>query len=236
MNIILIGAQGSGKGTQAELLSQAFGVRHISTGDLFRKALQEKTKFGLQAQVYTERGELVPDEITVAMVLHCIEEPESSQGVVLDGFPRTLAQAQALDTELQHIGRQIDAVVYLNVTRAELLSRLAGRYICRAEQHVYHAKFRPPKVTGVCDLDGSELYQRSDDQGEAIERRLTIFFHETTQVLEYYRRQQKLTEVDADPSVKQVQTVLLSQLSNQAERVIIPRVNDGGHSWQTHAQ
>jgi len=213
MNIILIGAQGSGKGTQADLLSQAFGVRHIATGDLFRQALQEKTKFGLQAQVYTDRGELVPDEITVAMVLHCIEEPESAHGVVLDGFPRTLAQAQALDNELQHIGRQIDATVYLNVSRDELLSRLAGRYICRAHQHVYHAKFRPPKVTGVCDLDGSELYQRSDDIGEAIERRLNIFFHETMQVLDYYREQQKLKEVDADPSVKQVQAALLSQLA-----------------------
>jgi len=214
MNIILIGAQGSGKGTQADLLSQAFGVRHIATGVLFRQALQEKTKFGLQAQVYTDRGELVPDEITVAMVLHCIEEPESTNGVVLDGFPRTLAQAQALDKELQHIGRQIDATVYLNVSRDELLSRLAGRYICRAHQHVYHVKFRPPKVTGVCDLDGSELYQRSDDIGEAIERRLNIFFHETMQVLDYYREQQKLKEVDADPSVKQVQAALLSQLAS----------------------
>lgn len=236
MNIILIGAQGSGKGTQAELLSQALGVRHISTGDLFRKALQEKTKFGLQAQVYTERGELVPDEITVAMVLYCIEEPESSYGVVLDGFPRTLAQAQALDNELQQIGRQIDAVVYLNVSHDELLSRLAGRYICRTHQHVYHEKFRPPKVIGICDLDGSELYQRSDDRGEAIERRLNIFFHETMQVLDYYRKQQKLKEVDADPSVKQVQAALLSQLASHMESVTIPRITDRGFSGQAHAQ
>lgn len=219
MNIILIGAQGSGKGTQAELLAQVFGVRHIATGDLFRQALQEKTTFGLQAQVYIDRGELVPDEITVAMVLDCIEEPESSNGIVLDGFPRTLAQAQALDNELQPIGHQIDAVVYLNVSRDELLSRLAGRYTCRAHQHVYHAKFRPPKVSGICDLDGSELYQRSDDRGEAIEKRLNIFFHETIQVLGYYRKQQKLSEVDADPSVKQVQTALLSQLASYMEKV-----------------
>ena len=219
MNIILIGAQGSGKGTQAELLSQVFGVRHVASGDLFRKALQEKTTFGLQAQSYIDRGELVPDEITVAMVLHCIEEPESSNGVVLDGFPRTLAQAQALDNELQRIGRQIDATVYLNVSRDELLSRLAGRYICRAHQHVYHVKFRPPKVAGICDLDGSELYQRSDDRGEAIEKRLNIFFHETMQVLDYYRQQQKLSEVDADPSVKQVQAALMSQLASHMERV-----------------
>ena len=236
MNIILIGAQGSGKGTQAALLSQALGVRHIASGDLFREALQQKTKFGLQAQVYIDRGELVPDKITVAMVLHSIEEPESSNGVVLDGFPRTLAQAQALDDELLQIGRQIDIAVYLNVTRDELLSRLAGRYICRAHQHVYHAKFRPPKVPGVCDLDGSELYQRSDDRGEAIERRLNIFFHETMQVLDFYEKQQKLKEIDADPSVKQVQAALLSQLASHIVSVKYGMIEGDSSSLGQSAQ
>ncbi len=213
MNIILIGTQGSGKGTQAGLLTKDFGIRHIATGDLFRQALADKTAFGLQAKEYIERGELVPDEITVAMVLHAIEEPESKQGFVLDGFPRTLAQAQALDTELQHISQHINTVVYLNVTHDELMSRLNGRYICRAHQHLYHIKFRPPKVAGICDHDGSELYQRSDDTGEAIERRLNIFFQETTHVLDYYKEQHKLIELDADPSVKTVHTALLSQLN-----------------------
>ena len=218
MNIILIGTQGSGKGTQAALLTQDFGIRHIATGDLFRKALEEKTALGLQAKEYVERGALVPDEITVAMVRTTIEEPESMQGIVLDGFPRNLAQAQALDSELQSIGRQIDAVVYLNVTHEELMSRLAGRYICRAHQHPYHIKFRPPKVAGICDKDGSELYQRSDDTGEAIARRLGIFFQETTQVLDYYKQQQKLLELDADPSVKTVHTGLLTQLNSFMEQ------------------
>ncbi|GAC1649942.1 MAG: adenylate kinase [Ktedonobacteraceae bacterium] len=218
MNIILIGTQGSGKGTQAELLTQDFGIRHVATGDLFRQALEEKTAFGLQAKEYIERGELVPDEITVAMVRTAIEEPESAQGIVLDGFPRTLAQAQALDNELQSIGRQIDAVVYLNVTHEELMSRLVGRYICRDHQHLYHIKFRPPKVAGICDQDGSELYQRSDDTGEAIERRLGIFFQETTHVLDYYKEQRKLLELDADPSVKTVHTALLSQLNSYIEQ------------------
>jgi len=218
MNIILIGTQGSGKGTQAALLTQDFGIRHIATGDLFRKALEEKTTLGLQAKEYVERGSLVPDEITVAMVRTTIEEPESKQGIVLDGFPRNLAQARALDSELQSIGRQIDAVIYLNVTREELMSRLAGRYICRAHQHPYHIKFRPPKVPGICDQDGSELYQRSDDTGEAIERRLDIFFRETTHVLDYYKEQRKLLELDADPSVKTVHTALLSQLNSYMEQ------------------
>lgn len=218
MNIILIGTQGSGKGTQAELLTQDLGIRHIATGDLFRQAIEVKTPFGLQAKNYIERGELVPDEITIAMVLATIEEPESIQGIVLDGFPRTLAQAQALDKELQRIGRQIDAVIYLSVTHEELMSRLAGRYICRAHQHAYHIKFRPPKVAGICDQDGSELYQRSDDTPEAIERRLHIFFQQTTQVLEYYKAQHKLLELDADPSVKTVHTALLSQLNTYMEQ------------------
>lgn len=216
MDIILIGAQGSGKGTQAALLAQQFQSRHIASGDMFRKAFEDKTELGMRAKVYADRGELVPDDIVVAMILNTIEEPESRNGVILDGFPRTLAQAKALDAELHHIGRQIDAVIYLNVSRPELLSRLAQRYICRAQQHVYHAKFRPPKVPGICDIDGSELYQRADDTGEAIQRRLDIFFRETTHVLDYYKTRQKLTEIDADPSVKTVQMRLLKELSQFA--------------------
>ena len=215
MNIILIGTQGSGKGTQAGLLTQNFGIRHIATGDLFRKALEEKTPLGLQAKEYIERGELVPDEITLSMVRSVINEPETSRGFVLDGFPRTLAQAQTLDTGLERMEMHIDAIIYLNVTHDELMSRLAGRYICRAHQHLYHIKFRPSKVSGICDIDGSELYQRSDDTSEAIERRLNIFFQETTHVLDYYKAQNKLIELDADPSVKTVHTALVSQLNER---------------------
>lgn len=218
MNIILIGPQGSGKGTQAVLLSKEFHSRHVASGDMFRKAFEDKTELGIRAQAYVDRGELVPDEIAVAMVLSCIEEPESRNGVILDGFPRTLAQARALDQELHQIGRQIDTVVYLNVTHDEIMSRLAQRYICRAQQHVYHAKFRPPKVPGICDIDGSELYQRADDTGEAIQRRLAIFARETTHVLDYYKHQQKLIELDADPSVKTVHTALLARLQNHHQK------------------
>jgi len=169
MNIVLIGAQGSGKGTQAALLTQALGLRHIASGDLFRKAFDEQTKLGIQAKAYMDRGELVPDDLTVAMILRRIEELLHTQGVLLDGFPRTVAQARSLDKGLQRTGRQIDMAVYLNVPREELLFRLSGRYICRAKQHVYHKHTCPPKVAGICDLDGSELYQRSDDRGEAVQ-------------------------------------------------------------------
>lgn len=216
MNIILIGAQGSGKGTQAERLAQSLAVCHIASGDLFRKAFDEKTELGIKAKAYLDRGELVPDEITVAMVLGRIAEPDCANGVLLDGFPRTIAQAQALDEGLT--GAVVDGAVYLDVPREVLLSRLSGRYICRANQHVYNVNTRPPQVPGVCDLDGSELYQRSDDQGEAVQKRLDIFFHETIHLLDYYRNQQKLITVNGNQSVEKVEADLLSAIYQRIEK------------------
>lgn len=215
MYIILFGAQGSGKGTQAELLSQALGIPHVASGDLFRKAFDEKTELGIKAKVYLDRGELVPDEITVAMVFGRLHEPDCAQGVLLDGFPRTVAQAQALDEGLQRIGKQVDLAIYLKVPREELLKRLAGRYICRANQHVYNIYTHPPKVPGICDLDGSELYQRPDDMGEAVEKRLDIFFNQTLLLFDYYGNQHKLVEVDGNQSIDQVQKALLEVIRSR---------------------
>lgn len=209
MYIILIGAQGSGKGTQADLLSRALAIPHVASGDLFRKAQDEKTELGMEAKAYLDRGELVPDDITLAMVLSRLREPDCEKGVVLDGFPRTIAQAEALDKGLEEAGRQIDLAIYLEVPREELLKRLSGRYICRASQHVYNINTRPPKVPGVCDIDGSELYQRSDDTGEAVQTRLDIFFKETIQLLDYYEEQHKLAAVNGNQSIEQVQAELL---------------------------
>ena len=209
MYIILLGAQGSGKGTQAELLSQTLGVPHIASGDLFRKAIDEKTELGLKAKAYIDRGELVPDDLTVTMVVKRLEEPDCSQGVLFDGFPRTVAQAEVLDKGLQEVGKQIDLAIYLQVLREELLKRLSGRYICRAKQHVYNINTHPPKVAGVCDIDESELYQRSDDTGEAVQKRLDIFFKETIRLLDYYGNQKKLVEVDGNQDIDQVQQSLL---------------------------
>jgi adenylate kinase len=208
--IILFGAQGSGKGTQAELLSQTLGVPHIASGDLFRRAIEEKTELGIKAKVYIDRGELVPDDLTVTMVVKRLEEPDSSQGVLFDGFPRTVAQAEVLDKGLQAVRKQIDLAIYLKVPREELLKRLSGRYICRAKQHVYNINTHTPKVAGVCDIDGSELYQRSDDTGEAVQKRLDIFFNETIRLLDYYGNQKKLVEVDGNQDINQVQQSLLS--------------------------
>ncbi len=210
MNIVLIGAQGSGKGTQAEKLTSSLSISHVASGDMFRKAFDEKTELGVKAKVYTDRGELVPDSR--------IKEPDCARGVLLDGFPRNIPQAQALDEGLKDIGRQIDVAIYLDVPREELLKRLSGRYICRANQHVYNIYANPPKVPGVCDLDGSELYQRSDDKGEAVQKRLDIFFNETVRLLDYYGSQDKLIVVNGNQDIDQVHTDILNQINAFMER------------------
>ncbi len=212
MNIILIGAQGSGKGTQAEMLAQALGVPHISSGDLFRKEIEEKTETGLKASEYIDRGELVPDDLTVAMILNRLKQPDCEPGVLMDGFPRTITQAEALDQGLREVGKQINVVVYLTVPREELLKRLSGRYICKANQHVYNIYTRPPKVAGICDLDGSELYQRSDDVGEAVQRRLDIFFNQTIHLLDYYGNQEKVVEVNGSQGIAEVHQALVDAI------------------------
>ena len=209
MQIVLIGAQGSGKGTQADMLAQALAIPHISSGDLFRKEIEGGTDTGLQAKQYIDRGDLVPDQLTVAMVLNRLKQPDCEPGVLMDGFPRTIAQASALDEGLRESGKQINVVVYLSVPREELLQRLAGRYICKARQHVYNIYTRPPKVPGICDIDGSELYQRSDDRGEAVQRRLDIFFKQTIRLLDYYRPQGKVVEVNGKQGIQEVHHALV---------------------------
>src|SRR5258708_19748307 len=218
MDILLIGAPGAGKGTQAEKLSQLFALRHVASGNLFQKAFEEQTELGLKAQKYVDLGELVPDEMTIPMVLRHTEEPEGMDGVVLDGFPRTLAQAQALDAVLQRIHRQIDLAIYLNVSREELLQRLAGRVFCQANQHVYHVKFRPPQVANICDLDESKLYRRPDDSGEALRRRLFIFFNQTIKFLDYYPNQPNLRHVQHNPTIDHTHSLLLNEINDYKGR------------------
>ena len=226
MNIVLIGAQGSGKGTQADMLAQKLGIFHLASGDLFREEIGKKTELGLKAKAFMDRGELVPDEVTISMVLNRISILPDTQGVLLDGFPRTILQAQALDAGLQKIDRKIDLGIYLNVPREELLDRLSGRYICRANQHVYNITSKPPKVSGVCDIDGSELYQRSDDTGEAIQTRLDIFFSETIQLLDFYDKQNKLAEINGNQDIDEVQEELLQTIQHHRDAI----------AWQTSAR
>jgi adenylate kinase len=226
MNIVLIGAQGSGKGTQADMLAQKMGIFHLASGDLFREEIGKKTDLGLKAKAFMDRGELVPDEVTISMVLNRIGSLPDAQGVLLDGFPRTIHQAQALDAGLQKIDRKIDLGIYLKVPREELLDRLSGRYICRANQHVYNITSKPPKVSGVCDIDGSELYQRSDDTGEAIQTRLDIFFSETIQLLDFYDKQNKLAEINGNQDIDEVQEELLQTIQHHRDAI----------AWQTSAR
>jgi adenylate kinase len=213
MNLILVGAQGSGKGTQAQLLSQAFHLKPLASGDLLRDAIAQGTQAGLAAKPYYDRGDLVPDDIVVEMILEAMRDLGDARGIILDGFPRTIPQAQVLDERLRERDRHIDAVIYLAVPREILLDRLSGRYICRAHGHVWNIKTNPPRIAGVCDYDGSELYQRSDDSPERVAHRLDIFFRETIQLLDYYEQQGKLLRVDGTASVEEVNEQILTGLS-----------------------
>lgn len=216
MNIILIGAQGSGKGTQAEVLSSKFSIPHVASGDLFRDAIKNETELGKKVQEYINQGALVPDELTIAMILDRLQQADASHGFILDGFPRTLAQAEALDKSLTSTRHSIDYVIYLNVDRSILEKRLSGRYICREHQHIYNIISHPPRVAGVCDIDGSDLYQRVDDTGETVAKRLDIFFNDTIHLVEYYRNQNKLIEVNGAEDIDKVSSIILSHLTSQA--------------------
>ena len=222
MNIILIGAPGAGKGTQVERLSHNLGLHTVVSGNLVRDAIEQKNDFGEKARSYVERGDLLPDELIIPLVLQHVAAADSQQGVVIAGFPRTRAQAVALDGQLEQAGQHIGLIFNLRVSREELLHRIVGRSICRANQHVYNRYSYPPKVAGICDLDGSTLYQRADDVGETLRRRLILFYQEVTPLLDYYREQQKLVEIDADEGIGQVYTSLLNTIHNRLEGTLAP--------------
>jgi adenylate kinase len=215
--IIFLGAPGAGKGTQAAELSRELGLVHIATGDLFRQALERGTELGLAAKSYMEKGVLVPNQITIDMVRERLAEPDSSRGAILDGFPRNLEQAQALDKALAQAGKAIDKVVYIKVSREELLKRLGGRWICRKCQAPYHITDSPPRVAGICDKCGGELYQRPDDNETSVKKRLEVYFAETAPLIDYYTRGSKLLEIDGEGGVaavaKRIKTALVGERS-----------------------
>ncbi len=198
MILILVGAPGAGKGTQAVGLASEFGLLHLSTGDMFRYHVSQRTPLGLEAQGYMERGELVPDKVVIGMVRERLMQPDAAAGVVLDGFPRTVAQAEALDGLASELSLPLPWALAIDVDRDEVVARLTGRRVCRAAGHPYHVSFRPPRVPGVCDLDGSELYQRADDQIETVMRRLEVYEAETAPVLDYYESRHRLLRVAGD--------------------------------------
>ncbi len=211
-NIIFVGAPGAGKGTQASMVAKKLNLVHISSGDLFRQALEQGTRLGKQAKTYMERGILVPDEITIQMVMERLSAPDGDNGVILDGFPRNLPQAEALDSALDRQGKAIDKVVSIRVSEAELIKRLSGRWLCRQCQAVYNAVNSPPRVAGKCDKCDGELYQRPDDKPETVQKRLDVYFAETAPLIEYYRRQSKLLEIEGEGSVEEVTSRIVSAL------------------------
>jgi adenylate kinase len=214
MNVILIGAQGSGKGTQAELLSREFDLKSLASGELLRDAMERNTPSGQKARPYYDRGDLVPDDIIVGMIVEHLDELDGKRGIVLDGFPRTNAQAYALDVALVNRGQQVNWAIYLDAPRELLVERLSGRYICKAQGHVWNIRTRPPKTPGICDLDGSPLYQRNDDTGEAVRHRLDIFFKETIHLVEYYEARSKLLRIDATKSIQEVNEAIFAALKS----------------------
>jgi len=202
--IVFLGAPGAGKGTQAATVAQELKLMHVATGDLFRQALQEGTELGIQAKSYMEQGKLVPDEVTIQLVLERISAPDCENGVIFDGFPRSLGQAEALDEAMARKNKAIDRVVYIKVAEEELLKRLSGRWICRQCQTPYHEVTNPPKVQGKCDRCGGELYQRADDTVETVKNRLKVYFTETAPLINYYAKADKLLEVEGEGEVDEV--------------------------------
>ena len=206
-----MGAQGAGKGTQAERLAPSLNLYHLSTGEAFRSAISAQTELGVLAKGYLDRGDLVPDDVTLGIVADKLEEiasgagPGRKDGALFDGFPRTLSQAEGLTDQLEKRSEHIVAVIEIEVPRDELIERLSGRRICPTSGTVYHIKFNPPKVAGICDKDGTPLIQREDDTPEAIARRLNLYFEMTAPVLAYYRNLGLLETVDGRKSIDEVQ-------------------------------
>ncbi|MGX7352634.1 adenylate kinase [Enterococcus canis] len=205
MNLILMGLPGAGKGTQAEKIIDAYGIPHISTGDMFRAAMANETELGLKAKSYMDQGALVPDEVTNGIVKERLAEPDTAKGFLLDGFPRTLNQAKALDEILSELNKGIDAVVNIHVAEEILVERLAGRFMCRNCGATYHKIFNPPTEEGTCDrCGGHEFYQREDDKPETVKNRLAVNIESSAPILEYYEAQGLLKTIDGDRDIDEV--------------------------------
>jgi adenylate kinase len=210
--IVLLGPPGAGKGTQAEIISEKFHLAHISSGDLFRENLKKETDLGKLAQGYMTRGELVPDDVTIAMVKERLSRSDCVMGALLDGFPRTPAQADALAVMLASLGGKVHSVPYISVPAGVLVERLSGRWTCRAAGHVYHEINKPPQVAGICDEDGSELYQREDDKPATVANRIRVYLEQTAPLIEYYRQRNLLAEVDGIQSIELVASQIMAAI------------------------
>jgi len=212
LRLVIFGPPGAGKGTQAKLLSERLGVPHIATGDMLREAVKAGTRLGGLAKKYMDEGRLVPDEVVIGMVEERLRQPDCSKGFILDGFPRTIEQAEALDSELEKLGLKLDAVLNLEVGDEEVVKRIALRRTCRSCGAVFHLIFNPPRREGVCDRCGGELYQRDDDREEVVRNRLKVYRQQTKPLLEFYRRRGLLRDVNGERSIEDVFKEILAAL------------------------
>ncbi|WP_068505592.1 adenylate kinase [Paenibacillus kribbensis] len=212
MNILIMGPPGAGKGTQADVIVKEFGIPHISTGDAFRLAMKQGTPIGIKAKEYIDKGELVPDDVTIGIVEERLQQPDCKKGFLLDGFPRTLAQAEALDQILGRLDTKLDDVINLKVDRDNLLARITGRRVCKSCGTSYHVVFNPPKVEGICDKDGGELYQRPDDNEDSVRTRLDEYSNKTAPLLTFYENQNLLRHIDGEQDIDVVSQNIVSLL------------------------
>jgi len=204
LNLILMGLPGAGKGTQAEKIVKKYQIPHISTGDMFRNAIKEGTELGLKAKAFMDQGELVPDEVTIGIVRERLSKEDCNKGFLLDGFPRTTAQAEALDDILTDLNKKLDFVLHIDVDMDKLIERLTGRRICPTCGATYHVEFNPPKVEGKCDRDGSDLIQREDDKPETVRKRLEVNVEQSQPLLNYYTQKGCLVTIDGDQGIDKV--------------------------------
>jgi len=216
MNIVFLGPPGAGKGTQAKILIERYGIPQISTGDMLREHRAKGTELGKKAQEYMDKGQLVPDEIILGMVKERLSQPDCQKGFILDGFPRTVAQAEALDKLLSEMGKKLDFALALIVPDELLVERLTGRRTCKSCGMMYHIKYKPPQVEGKCDVCGGELYQRPDDNEETVRNRLKVYHEQTAPLIEYYKNKGILREIDGSKSIEEITQQIIAILEGKA--------------------
>lgn len=214
--IVLLGPPGAGKGTQAKVLAEKFGLPHISSGDIFRENIKNNTELGVSAQEYIKKGELVPDGLTIEMIRERFSRPDCDNGAILDGFPRTPAQADALCSMLKGFNGRVNLVPFISAPQEVLIERLAGRWTCPAG-HVYHETFNPPKQADICDIDGFTLYQRDDDKAETVTHRIEVYLNQTTPLIDYYKQRGVLVEINGFAPIEVVSKQLLDALKKPVE-------------------
>jgi adenylate kinase len=211
--IVLLGPPGAGKGTQAEILAARFRLPHISSGDIFRENIKKDTELGKLAQTFMSKGELVPDDVTIAMIRERFSRPDCAQGAILDGFPRNPAQADDVEVMLKGFGGRVNLVPLITAPPEVLIERLAGRWTCRANGHIFHERFNPPKQVGICDFDQSPLFQRDDDKAETVKHRIDVFQNQTAPLIDYYKRRGILAEINGSAPIEEVAALLMSALN-----------------------